>query len=299
MPEPQPGAESQPRRWSLPNPLLLLLVALTLGLVGVALVRDVPPAGVLRPDNKNLFVLLAPFLAMATAIERFWEAVFGWYESFILKTATVMGTAGRKLGWAGQELLNAEQAMALAVESLAQSAMSPDYPQAYAHFRAMEQRLQEAQVRVEESLKSPKYKALKRAITLLGSFALGLGLSITSKLTLLEAAGFQLDANVDLLLTGLLVGAGAGPLHAFIGWFNELRNTLAGLADVTRGTALKKASEALLQAAPAPVPPPVQSTFRGGTSYAGPAAGEAVPLSTGDTLTHQRQVEHLLSRSRR
>ncbi len=298
MPEPQPGAEGQPRRWSLPNPLLLLLVALILGLVGWAFARDVPEAGGLRPENKNLFVLLAPFLAMATAIERFWEAVFGWYESFILKTASLMGTAGTKLGWAGQELLNAEQAMARAVESLAQSATSPDYPQAYAHFRAMEQRLQEAQVRVEESLKSPKYKALKRAITLLGSFALGLGLSITSQVTLLAEAGFRLDPNVDLLLTGLLVGSGAGPLHAFIGWFNELRNTLAGLADVTRGAALKKASEALQQALPTAIPPPVLSAFRGGPT-AGPAPAEAVSLAPGDPLQHQRQVEHLLSRTRR
>jgi hypothetical protein len=296
MPELQPDAEGQTRGWKLPNPLLLLIVALTLGLVGLALVRDVQQPWVVRTDNKSLFVLLAPFLAIATAIERFWEAVFGWYESFILKTASLMGTVGTKLGWAGQELRNAEEAIALAVQSLAQTASSAAYPQAYAHFRAMEQRLQEAQVRVEESLKSPKYKALKRAITLFGSFALGLGLSVTSKLTLLAAAGFQLDANVDLVLTGLLVGSGAGPLHAFIGWFNELRNTLAGLADVTRGTALKKASEALLQVAPAPVAPPVTGAYRSPTPAAGPVEAQA---SLADSLTHQRQVEHLLSRTRR
>jgi hypothetical protein len=282
----------------LPNPLLLLLVAFILGLVGLAFARDIQKPWVLRPDD-NLFILVAPFLAIATAIERFWEAVFGWYESFILKTASLMGTAGTRLGWAGQELLNAEQAMARAVESLALSAASPEYPQAYAHFRAMERRLQEAQVRVEESLKSPKYKALKRAITLLGSFALGLGLSIASQLTLLAAAGFQMDPNVDLVLTGLLVGSGAGPLHAFIGWFNEFRNTLAGLADVTRGTALKKASEALQQAVPVFVPPPVTGTVHSPPASAAPAPVESMPLSPGDTLTHQRQVEHLLSRTRR
>src|SRR5688572_8596123 len=65
----------------------------------------------------------------------------------------------------------------------------------------------------------------------------------------MHAAGYPDVRNgIDVVLTGILIGLGPGPLHALLGILVELRNAVAGVADIARGTALKKAAETLRDA---------------------------------------------------
>lgn len=233
--------------------LLLLLLAILGGLLAFALSPKGPGSGagnvITTTLTANLAAVLAPFLVLATAIERFWEAVFSWYESFALASGRLLGSVGAISRWAKTEAENAARAVEEAANTLgATSPGTADYDGALRVLQETEARLLEAQSRIASALKSPEYVALKRGITLLGSLVLGLSISISGRLMLLKAAGISIPSGLgplDILITGLLIGAGPGPLHSFITGLQELRNSLAGLADLARGSALKKVSDAL------------------------------------------------------
>jgi hypothetical protein len=183
----------------------------------------------------------APFIALAAAIERFWESFFAWYESFALSVGRLMGVSAKMLGWMRTELERARSAMYDLVSK-------PNDGQGVQQeeLLAAEARLKDAQTRIEEALKFPEYVALKKAIILLGSLILGIAIAAMGKLQILAIVGFGAVPNwADMVITGVLIGLGPGPLHDIIGMIQELRNAISGIADLARGTALKKAAESL------------------------------------------------------
>ena len=231
---------------------------------------------------QDLAAVLAPFLVLATGIERFWEAVFSWYESFALATGRVLGTVSGVTTWAKTEVDNAEKAVNAAVNALGHKTPADvGYSAGLKVLQEAETRLLDAQSRITEGLKSPEYVSLKRGITLLGSLAIGLAISIGSRLTLLATAGLQaVPVELDTIITGLLIGAGPGPLHSFITALQELRNALAGVADLARGTALKKVREALPQPSAPARTPQAAALVVGAPADAGRQAAALVPAAT-------------------
>lgn len=220
--------------------LLLLLILLALGTLSESFGRP----RFIRGETDDLFLVLAPFLAIAVAIERFWEILFNWYESVALATARFFGVSSQTTRWMRQEVRSAEDAVATLARAFSDTdPRDPDYARLSTAFHVAEARLVEAQTRIEETLKTPEYVAIKRAITLLGSLIIGLVVSSAGKLTLLNSAGFPAPIPVDVLLTGLLIGSGPGPLHHLIGTLQEVRNAVAGLADLAQGSAIKKVRE--------------------------------------------------------
>lgn len=230
-----------------PKARMVLLALLALGLFGLvaAVLGDwfgVAASPVARDDD--LFILLAPFVAIAVAIERFWEIAFNAYESFAMATARLLGVSGGTTRWMRDEARNAEEALKTLARELAdKTPTDKNYHVLSTAFHLAEVRLLEAQARIEEALKAPEYVAVKRAITLLGSLLIGVLISVTGGLTLLNVAGFAVPIPVDVLVTGLLIGSGPGPLHSLIGTLQELRNAVAGLAELARGSAIKRMRE--------------------------------------------------------
>jgi hypothetical protein len=236
------------------------LLAILLLLVGILVwgVNDTRTGQTFSPGSRqDLLSVLAPLIILATGIERFWEAVFSWYESFALSVGRLLGAVSGVTTWAKTEVGNAEKTVNDAATALgAKTPADEGYAEALKVFQEAEVRLLDAQSRITEAVKAPEYVALKRAITLLGSLVLGLAICVGNRMTLLQMAGFQnVPVQLDTIVTGLLVGAGPGPLHSFITALQELRNALASVADLARGTALKKVHEALPQpSAPARTP---------------------------------------------
>ena len=117
----------------------------------------------------------------------------------------------------------------------------------WAQFNDAELRLLNARGRLSEVFKSPEYLAMKKSITLLGSLVAGVGISSVSHLTMFEAAGYHIPQAIDVFLTGLIIGAGTGPMHSFIGFLQEFRNATSGLSELARGSAIQRVMDAKLK----------------------------------------------------
>lgn len=217
----------------------LIFILVRLG----ALTGDAPMGGGERLS------LLAPFVAISVAIERFWEIVFDTLERFLLTVTGLTGSIGFGMKWMREELANAQVAVEQAVGALAKMQTADSQASGYADLEAAEARWQAARDRITDTIKSPEYVAVKRAVTLLGSFILGLGIALAFRLALLNAAGIRMPLAADVLLTGLLIGAGPSPMHAFIGALQELRDGVASLAQLAQGAAIRNALENVSRAA--------------------------------------------------
>ena len=237
------GAPSRGIQWT-PGARNLLFLLVIVGLVG-GLALLLIQIGAIRGDavagNGDLSQVLAPFVAIAVAIERFWEIVFDTVERFALTVSGLVGSARSGVKWMRDELGSAETAVEDAVAALAVVKDPAEQCRLYAVLETAEGRLQAAKDRIADTIKSPEYVAVKRAITLLGSFVMGLAISSGARLALLNTAGIRLPLAADVLLTGLLIGAGPGPLHTFIGTLQELRNGVANLAQLAQGAAIRNA----------------------------------------------------------
>ena len=185
-------------------------------------------------------VALTPFVALAAAIERFWEIAFDVYERFALTVGKLVGGGARGINWMKDELNNASDAVSEVAAQLGKTNPTDErYPQLMAAMQEAEERLLDAQDRIGETLKAPQYITVKRAITLLGSLVLGMGVSISGSIYIFNSIGFKVPAGIDMILSGLLVGAGVGPMHSLIGALQNTREAVAGLAGLAKGSAVR------------------------------------------------------------
>jgi hypothetical protein len=197
----------------------------------------------------DLTAALVPFVLLATAIERFWEAVFDWVEKVLISTGKVFGSVNESVKWMVDEYNNAQAAVTNLVTSF--SGESGDNLRKVTEQLAIaEQRLKDAQLRIEEIPKEPRYVATKSAITIFGSLAIGLvigiaGLLANQPLLFFKAAGFAPPVWLDGILTGLIIGAGPGPVHSLIGTLQSLRDSVSALGNLAQGTALKNAAQTI------------------------------------------------------
>ena len=185
-------------------------------------------------------VALTPFVALAAAIERFWEIAFDVYERFALTVGKLVGGGARGITWMKDELNNANDAVSEVAAQLGKANPTDErYPQLMSALQEAEERMLDAQDRIGETLKAPQYITVKRAITLLGSLVLGLAVSIFGNIFIFNSIGFKVPSGVDMILSGLLVGAGVGPMHSLIGALQNTREAVAGLAGLAKGSAVR------------------------------------------------------------
>ncbi len=101
-----------------PSSLMLGIMLLAVGLLVAGPL--IAGGGTTNPPGTpiDLVVLLAPFVALAAAIERFWEAVFNFYESVAIASARLVGVGARTAQWMQTEAQNAETAVEVLVTTL-------------------------------------------------------------------------------------------------------------------------------------------------------------------------------------
>ena len=229
-------------------------------------------------------VALTPFVALAAAIERFWEIAFDVYERFALTVGKLVGGGARGITWMKDELNNANDAVSEVAVQLGKTTPTDErYPQLMGALQEAEERLMDAQDRIGETLKAPQYITVKRAITLLGSLVLGLAVSVAGNIYIFNAIGFKVPAGIDMILSGLFVGAGVGPMHSLIGALQNTREAVAGLAGLAKGSAVRSVIASAL---------PGTDNFG---STRGLARGDAPPESSAESnLRIQRRARRLV-----
>lgn len=174
-----------------------VLGTLGVGLLLVAVAFGVGPPVGSAAGNPEL-PTLAPYLALAVAIERVWEMVFSAAESLFL--------AGGKLPGVPEKV----------AEAMCHLPTGSDDATRVATWQTHWDLLR----------KAPGYVTLKRAVILLGSVALGIVLCRLGNVRLFSALGLTMNVSLNVLLTGCIVGAGAKPAHDILGLLEAFRQFL-------------------------------------------------------------------------
>lgn len=227
--------------------LLGVLFALALGtavLRALATARGLPWLFVVPelPEKVGeLTAVLAPLLAVAVAIERLLETIFSWYEQSIQTVSEVLAMAEEPLNWVEKELQQAYQAAVKAAEN---TGVEADEASLAALSRA-EKRLAQAEKRLLDWTKAPEYVAWKRAIAIWVGLLVGLEVAVLGDLGMMRTIGIPAPRLLDMIATGLVIGAGPGPMHSIIGMLQGGKNALDKLASLAEGRAARESMESL------------------------------------------------------
>jgi len=192
----------------------LVVLAYSLAFAGAALAQDSGANG-----SQDVWAVLTPILAAATAVERIIEMIFDWYESLILNAGRLLGEGKGYVGWAQKQVRRYQ------VELLKPSTQSD--PNALSR---AETQLALAQERLQDYLKSPFYTSRKRALTLILGTSLGLIIAVILQLQMFHLLlGIQLPLifkYIDMLVTGLIIGTGSVPVHSLIGLLQNTKDAV-------------------------------------------------------------------------
>lgn len=207
--------------------MLLTVIALgiIIGIMIWSLWRDYAP--VTASDAINVPLILAPLLAAAAAVERLLEVIFDFIETQAVRQIVALMAKTEK--W----INDAEDMAKKARDELVEFSL---------HLRPLEStdgQLQaiEDQVKRAETLlanvttQSPVYKQAKRMMTLYLSFLFGLLAAAFGNLQMLHLLGILKPdptwlANIDVLLTGIVIATGSGPVHSAINILQQGKEAL-------------------------------------------------------------------------
>jgi hypothetical protein len=179
-------------------------------------------------ETIDVAIILAPLLAAAAAVERLLEVIFDFIETQAVVQIVALMAKTEK--WIGNAEAMVKQARDDRVELNLNLGLTE---KAAGQLQAIE-----AQVKRTEALladvttESPVYRQAKRLMTLYLSFLLGLLVASFGNLQVLHLLGILKPepawlANVDVLLTGIVIATGSGPVHSVINILQQGQEALA------------------------------------------------------------------------
>lgn len=238
------------RKWRV-NMRVLLLGLLLIALV-MALLRALSEQGwvawlfgipTLPDEVGDIAVVLGPLLAVSVAVERLLEAGFDAFEQSARAVADVLAAPKDTLDWIGREY----QAAYVAASDAAAAVGVESSEGGLAKLAAAEERLARAEARVRAWTGSPEYVAWKRALCVWAGLVVGLAVAVFGDLGMIRTIGAPAPRLLDMVVTGLVIGAGPGPMHAIIGILQSGKDAANNLADLakSKATELKAAADAL------------------------------------------------------
>ena len=183
-------------------------------------------------------LLFAPLLAIAIAIERLLETVFDWYEQSIRAVSEVVASLRQPVDWIENELKEAYQA---AEEAAGKTGVQASKASLKA-LELAEERLSKAEKRLLSWTRAPEYVAWKRALSIWVGLLVGLEVAVLGDLGMLRTIGLPVPRLLDMLATGLVIGAGPGPMHSLIGILQSGKDALQKLGNLAEGKAVREAA---------------------------------------------------------
>lgn len=221
------------RRWF--RVLVWVIILLWLILIGWVLISPINDAQALPlVVGANLTIVLAPVLAAAAAVERTLESMFNILEG---SWRTMVAYLGRGLRWlknAEVEVQQARQFLADASEKYNSELQEVQFGQASAATIADEvqakvasanklmiiaqQRLENAESNLAEVTSSESYISAKAAASIILGLMLGVIIAAIGQLQMFAMLGIgTVPAQIDVLITGLVIGSGSYPVHSLVG----------------------------------------------------------------------------------
>ena len=186
-------------------------------------------------------VLLGPLVAVSVAIERLLETIFDTYEQSVRATADILAADVNTLDWVGREYKDAYEAAGNAAAGVGVVST----PESLDGLNKAEQRLAKAEDRLRSWTDSPEYTAWKRALSIWVGLLVGLVLSVMGDLGMLHLISIPVPRILDMLITGLVIGAGPGPMHSIIGALQNGKDAVGNLSDLAKSKAIKDTMDSL------------------------------------------------------
>lgn len=226
---------------------ILLVVSIVLALAkafpqesGILWLFEVPEL----PQTVGEFAtILTPLLAISVAIERLLETAFNWYEQTSIAVADILVAPRETLDWVQKEYQESYETTQAAAETLRVETT----PETLHVFEIAENRLAKAEERLRSWVQAPEYIAWKKALCIWVGLLTGLVVSILSDLGILHYVGMPAPRIIDMLVTGLVIGSGPGPMHDLIGILQSGRNALNNLGQLAKTQDVQDAIAALRQ----------------------------------------------------
>jgi hypothetical protein len=185
--------------------------------------------------------VLTPLIAIAVAIERLLETGFNWFEQSSRAVADVLVAPKDTLDWIGREYQDAYKA----TEEAAAMVGTDMTPETLQLLNMTENRLAQAEERLRSWVTAPEYLAWKRALAIWFGLLAGLVIAVLGDLGMLRYIGIPAPRLIDMIITGLVIGSGPGPMHDLIGILQSGKDALGSLSDLAKGKSVQQAVEAL------------------------------------------------------
>lgn len=257
-------------------------LALALGIVVLVLATVVGPILAAEGDTDaevqavDYATLLLPLVLAATAVERILEMIFDLYENAILKASRFLNVGGQYLKFARERVRQAREAIDSVQSVITQVAKDEAFRKALAKLQVEWQRRTgasaipaevEAELRVEvekklledriahaeqdlalaeqrlvEYLDSPLYRSGKGAATFFGGLLIGLAIALASQIRMFALLGIEVNAVIDMLVTGLIIGTGSAPVHALIGILQNTKSAVDEARALMKGKSIASLS---------------------------------------------------------
>ena len=212
----------------------LLLVVFLASSVGRALFlnRDIGWLFEVLPDKLtdvgDFAAVLAPLVAIAVAIERFLEHGFDYLEKNLISVADFLKAPVDFLKVLQDEYKEAYNA----VKEASREVKEEGTQGARQTLEEARQKLVEVEETIRNSVKTPEYTAWKRFLATFIAFLLGLLLAVFGDLGMLRTIGVPSPRIFDMFVTGMVIGAGPGPMHSIIGILQNGKEALGQVANM-------------------------------------------------------------------
>lgn len=203
-------------------------------------------AALALPAGADLALVLSPILVSAAGVERFLESFFSVVESAWKSLVAYLGSGLQWLKATETELVNArewlDEAAAYYQQQMAQfpqisppptNPADPQTPSAFEQLQSKltdaralltlaEQRVATAEANLASIVCSESYRDAKTVASVVLGMMLGVIVAKIADLQLFALLGIAVvPGQLDVLITGLVIGSGANPVHSLVGLLQE------------------------------------------------------------------------------
>ena len=232
------------RNWTTQRRVLTFLGFLLVGLIlaWVLVVQRYTPSQAIQAQE--VAVVLAPVVVAAAAIERTLETVFDLIETRAQKVVAFLARTEAWVEAAEREAVNARtkliQQTAALNEELAQAVAAQageKEKQVQAVLTVLQHRVDRAEKLLSGvTVESPDYRQAKRLASLYLSLLLGLLIASLGSVQMLHLIGILHGSSpalaaLDVLITGVVMATGSGPVHSIINLLQQGKEALQSASE--------------------------------------------------------------------
>ncbi len=194
-------------------------------------------------SSTSITMLFTPMLAASTGIERLLEMFWNWFEALFLNFIAFVAMGWEWTRWAREEVELTTQAINQLATQLAQlrrvpltAARASQESDLIQRMRVAEEGLRLTQEHLRSVLKSERYRSIKQALSVLAGIVLGVIVSAAANLKMFALLGITgVPTTADIVISGLVIGTGAGPMHSLVGMLQQGKETIEQTSALLRG----------------------------------------------------------------